>query len=75
MRGAKHCARCGVDANTEGVELEPSRITLEPICRRCYLGLVPLWPGAVGAGLTDPYGRVYYIAPAGRDVKEIRWTT
>jgi hypothetical protein len=59
MRGAEHCARCGI----EGVELQPSWATLEPICRRCYLGLVPLRPGDVAAGLTDQYGRVYFIAP------------
>jgi hypothetical protein len=63
MRGAKRCARCGVGANVEGVELRPSWATLEPICLRCYLGLVPLRPGDVFAGQTDRYGRVYYIAP------------
>jgi hypothetical protein len=53
------CARCGV----EGVELGLSWATLEPICRRCDQGLPPLRPGDVGAGLTHPYGRVYFIAP------------
>jgi hypothetical protein len=55
------CARCGV----EGVELRRSWATLEPICLRCYLGLVPLRPGDVGAGLMHPTGRWYYIAEAG----------
>jgi hypothetical protein len=74
MRGARHCARCGVGANVEAVELRPSWATLEAICLRCYLGLVPLRAGDVGAGLTHPYGRVPYIAPAGDRPGEIKWT-
>jgi recombinational DNA repair protein (RecF pathway) len=52
MRGANHCARCGA----KGVELQLSWVTMEPICLRCYLGLVPLRPGDLGAGLTHPTG-------------------
>lgn len=59
MRGAKQCARC----HAEGVDLQLSWVTMEPICQRCYHGRVPLRPGDVGAGLTHPCGRWYYIAP------------
>jgi hypothetical protein len=68
MRAAEHCARCGA----EGVELQLSWVTMQSICQRCYLGLVPLRPGDVGAGLSHPCGRWYFTAG---QVEVISWST